>query len=405
MKKVVLKKKIRRNRVLRLLADRGELSLTELSYRTGMSLPMVSRLAAELQRERLISVKARQNGSKAGRPPIIAHLNGEAGFVIGIDMGHQNTNMVLLNLERKIVAEQTMPTVGLSNEPCIVDWLKESVDVVLRKASVRRSRLLGVGLSLPGIVRGREGRSETYLNFGTSSTKEVLQSRFKIPVHIEHDAKAMALGEKWFGAAAGKKSVLTLNLGWGVGLGILIDGKIYYGKDGYAGEFGHIEIVSGGRLCYCGKRGCLETVASGMAIEIEAREKLKNGATSKLRKMAGRSLANINAAMVVQAATEGDVFSIEILERAGRYLGQGIAQLINLFNPEVIILGGRVSRAQQFILGAVRSTATKLSLTQLNKNVEFITSSLGTNAGALGVAMLATSDLFEVDHLNPSALV
>ena len=142
-----------------------------------------------------------------------------------------------------------------------------------------------------------------------------------------------------------------------------------------------------------------------MAIGFEARERLKKGASSRLRKMAGKCLENIDAAMVVQAATEGDLFAIEILERAGCYLGQGIAQLINLFNPEAIILGGRVSRAQQFILGAVRSTATKLSLSQLNKNVEFITSSLGSNAGALGVAMLAASDLFEVDHLNPSALV
>jgi glucokinase-like ROK family protein len=254
-------------------------------------------------------------------------------------------------------------------------------------------------------VRSREGRGITYLNYGDRPIAQLLQEKYGKPVHVEHDVKAMALGERWFGTARTVNNVLVLNVGWGLGLGILIDGKIYYGRDGYAGEFGHIQIIRDGELCECGKNGCLETVASGKAIGKRAKERLLKGSTSKLLQICDGNIDKVDAELVAKTALTGDRFSIEILEEAGRYLGEGVAQLINLYNPEKIILGGRVSQAGQFILDPVRTTATKLSLVQLVNGVEFTTSTLGVNAGALGVAMLATRDIFEVEHLNPTAFV
>jgi glucokinase-like ROK family protein len=403
--KVIRKNQIRSVRILRTLLDRGQLSLTDLARSTGMSITMVSSVISDLKRDHFVRTVEDKESSRAGRPPIVARLNGEAGYVLGIDVGRLNTNLVLLNLEQTIVAEAHQKTMKLSNDPAFIDELAQEIGVILRRARVSPKRLLGIGISIPGFVRGREGISETYLHFGEKTLREILEERFGKKVHIEHDAKAMALGERWFGAARNVANALCLNIGWGLGMGVLLDGKLFYGRDGYAGEFGHIQAVPNGLLCTCGKRGCLETVASGRAIARIARDRVGAGASSMLRESVGGNLDLIDAELVVKAAVAGDQFSIEILEEAGRFLGEGVAKLINLFNPELIIFGGRVSGAGHFILDPIRSTALKQSLVQLSKGVEFTISTIGTKAGALGVAMLAARDLFEVDHLNPSAFV
>lgn len=405
MSKVRAKNRIRRNRILRALLEEGGLSLTDLARHTGISLPMVSSITGTLKREHFLVLSEDRGADRAGRPPIVARLNGDAGFVLGMDLGHRNTNIILINLEQAVVLERYEPSLPLGNDPAIIDWIVEEAHQTLKEAGVTGKRLLGVGVSIPGIVRGREGISESYLNFGDRPVRDMLHERLKKPVHIEHDAKAMALGERWFGAARAAHDALCLNIGWGLGLGILVDGRLYYGRDGYAGEFGHNRVLKDGPLCYCGKRGCLETVASGMAIGRNARERLTAGAASTLLQMVDGKIDLIDAALVVEAATKGDAFSMDLLDEAGRYLGEGLAQLINLFNPELIILGGRVSQAGHLLLDPARSAAIRNSHMKLHGSVNFTISTLGTKAGALGVAMLAARDIFEVEHLNPSAYV
>ena len=405
MSKVTAKYRIRRNRILRTLLEHGELSLTDLARETGMSVSMVSGIVASEKHGKFIHTREGREPDHAGRPPILACLNGESGYVLGIDLGHLNTDCVLLNLAQDVVAERHEPSPALTDGVAVLDWITHRVNQVLQDASVPGDRLLGVGISIPGIVRGREGTSETYLNFGERSVRDILHERLKRPVHIEHDAKAMALGEWWFGSARNVRDALCLNIGWGLGLGILLDGRLTYGRDGYAGEFGHIEVVPDGSLCYCGRRGCLETVASGRAIGRMAQERLRAGAVSLLADAVKGDTEKVDAQLVVEMAVAGDQFSIEILDEAGRYLGEGIATLINLFNPQIVVLGGRVAGAGDYILNPVRTNAVKHSLGQLARNVAFTISTLGTKAGALGVGMLAARDLFEVDHLNPSAFV
>jgi predicted NBD/HSP70 family sugar kinase len=215
----------------------------------------------------------------------------------------------------------------------------------------------------------------------------------------------MALGELWFGAARRKSNALCLNIGWGLGLGVILDGRIVYGRDGFAGEFGHIEVSPAGRACFCGHTGCLETVASGRAISAIARERLQRGEGSRLTERVGTQIDAINTQMVVELARGGDALCAEVLQQAGEALGEGIAMLVNLFNPEVVVLGGRVAGAGDIILEPARAAALRHSMLRLQHNVDFVTSPLGARAGSLGVAMLAARDVFEVEHLNPSAYV
>ena len=251
-----------------------------------------------------------------------------------------------------------------------------------------------------GTDDGQDGTST-----GDAPAREILSQRFKKPVHIEHDLEAMAFGERWFGAAKEVDNALCVNFGWGLGLGIIIDGEVYYGENGYAGEFGHIQVVKNGELCYCGKKGCLETVASGSAITRIARERISKDASTIMTKDQHLRIDQVDTEAVLRAASLGDEFSIEILEEAGNHLGAGIGVLINLLNPALVVLGGGVSTSTPYVLEAVRASALKHSMVKLNRDVKFTISSLGNKAGALGVAVYLAEDLFDVERLNPSAYV
>ena len=405
MSKVRKKNEIRRNLILRALLDFGPLSLTDLMKNTGITLPVVSSIIGSLKKENLVVEVKEKESIQAGRPPLMVKLNGKAGYILGIDIGRLFTNFIILDLENNILADVRHKSIPLSNDISIIDKLEKEIKDILSNAKVSWNKLLGIGISLPGMVKGRIGYSETYFNFGDKPAKEILSARFKKPVHVEHDLKAMAFGELWFGAAKNVKNALCVNVGWGLGLGLILDGRIYYGEDGYAGEFGHIQVVPNGELCYCGKHGCLETVSSGRAMTHLAREKIKKGASTIISQKYDVEHDNIDAGVVLEAANQGDQFSIEIIEEAGRYLGAGIAILINLLNPDLIILGGGVPNAAPYLVDSIKSNAMKHSLVQLNRNVKFVTSKLGSRAGALGVAIYLAQDLFDVEHLNPTAYV
>ncbi len=406
MSKVRKKNMIRRNLILRALLDEEHLSLTDLKNITGISLPVVTTIVAGLADEGFVlELDLKEENRGAGRPPSVFKLNGDAGYVLGIDIGRTNTDFVVLDLAQDMILQKRRESVNLqSNERSVIDELYKEVQKILKDAKVDYNKVLGIGISIPGIIQGPKGISETYFNFGEESLEEMIRDKFNKPVNIEHDAKAMALGELWFGSAKGKENVLCINMGWGLGLGMILNGKIFYGSDYYAGEFGHLQVVPEGNLCYCGKRGCLETYASGKAMARVAKEKIQKGAqtmiTSKIQ-----SIEEIDAKIIFESANQGDTFSIEILEEAASYLGFGLAQLINIINPEMIIFGGKIATVNEFIINSIQTSAMKYSMTHLNKNIRFEVSNLGTVAGALGVAMLEARELFEVEHLNPTAYV
>jgi len=405
MSKVSKKDKIRRNLILRSLFEHGILSLTDLSKSTGITIPVLKKVLSKIKREGLVERVKLNKTNGAGRPPIYFKLSKQGGFILGIDIGRTFTNYILLDLEKNIVNERRIKSFRLENPEEFIENIYDEILDFLKESKVSLKKILGIGIAIPGVVKTKEGRSETYLKFKNKTVREAFQEKFKKPIQIEHDAKAMALGELWFGKARGLKNVLCLNLGWGIGLGIIIDGKIYYGNDGFAGEFGHIQVVQDGDICYCGKYGCLETVASGRAITEIARKKILGGRQTILTKTPDFKIENVDAIKIIEAANQGDQFSLEILEEAGYYIGSGISYLINLFNPEKIIFGGGITLASKFIIDSIISTAMKKSLTHINKSLTFEVSDLGYRAGAIGVAMLAVKDLFEVEHLQPIKFV
>ncbi len=402
--RVAIKRRIRKNVILGILQNHEALSFTDISQRTKFSLPVVSDLVKELIQEGFVLPVATRP-AKIGRPPEMVKINPEAGYIIGIDIGRVTTNLVLIDMKRQVVAELEVGTIALRDDEKIFDAIEQEVQQIIENAHVPEEKILGIGVAMPGLVDSKTGRSYTYLSASDKPVRDILEDRLGKPVAIENDAKAMALGEKYFGAAQEVQHALVLNLGWGIGMGIIINGEIYYGSRGFSGEVGHIRVMENGYLCECGKQGCLESVASGRAIERIAVERLKQGAPSKLLEMKGGKLETVSVADIVKAACSGDQFSIELLGEAGKAIGEVIAYLINLFNPEKIILGGRVSTAGRFILHPIQTTAFRYSLIELQRNISIEISKLGARSGALGATALISRQIFETRHLDLAAYV
>jgi len=396
--KVSTKRRIRKNQILNVLRARGTLSYTEIARITQFSLPMVSDLTRELLDEGFV-LPVTPELSKVGRPPNELKLNPDAGYILGIDVGHISTEFVLINLANDVLYTSDDPTINIQNESDIIASLVIKIKAIMKETHLSEEKLFGIGVAIPGLVNSNAGNSYTYLNTKDTTTQQILESHFKKPVRIENDVKAMALGEIGFGQAKNVTDAACINLGWGIGLALILNGTIHYGKSGFSGEFGHINIIEDGLLCSCGKRGCLETVASGRAIGEIARHLLKNGAESRI-KSGLESLDEVDEKSIVEHARKGDQFCIEILQQAGNYIGRSIAVLINLLNPELIILGGKGSAARELILHPIRTAAVKYSLVELGLDAKIVCSELGDMAGCLGATTLITKEIFETSHLD-----
>jgi predicted NBD/HSP70 family sugar kinase len=249
---------------------------------------------------------------------------------------------------------------------------------------------------MPGLEGLKEGRNYTYLLTpeGSVSLQQVLESKFKKPVFLQNDVNAATLAEYRFGLARSRRDVLVISMDWGIGIGMILDGKLRTGTSGFAGEFGHIPLVEDGVLCYCGKRGCLETVASGNALARLAAMGIKSGQSTQLHNFSGRDTDQLEPKVVIDAAHNGDQYAINILSEIGLNLGKGIAILIQLFNPELIILGGKMAEAKHYITVPIQQSINTYCMTQLREKTSLAMSTLGAHAGILGAVATVMENIF-----------
>ncbi|WP_266202713.1 ROK family protein [Pontibacter kalidii] len=312
-------------------------------------------------------------------------------------MGQFRTKMAIFdNNNNDITGVQSFP-IRISEDLAAVDQLQEHVAALVAGAGIDPEKLMGIGISMPGLVDSIEGNNFTYMrtNLKSESLQEILTRKLGKPVFIQNDVKSIALAEHRFGIAQGKKDVLVLSLDWGVGMAIIMNGKLCTGTTGFAGEIGHIPFENDGVLCYCGKRGCLETVASGIALANMAKEGIKSGQHSLLNELSDYEIDSIEPQLVVDAAKRGDQYAINILAKVGMNLGKGIATLIQLFNPELIILGGRMAEAKQYITTPIQQAIYTYSMAQLREKTEVAITNLGKDAGILGSVAVVMENIFQ----------
>ena len=385
------KKVQQKKQILRTFFFHGAMSNSELSGIIQLSTPKVNSLLIELIEDGLVKDLGRGDSS-GGRRPNIYGLIEDSFYVVGISVNINRTIVAVFDSNNKQIGLTGFTPVRMHSDFSIFSEISVYLEKFLTERAIEKEKILAVGIELPGLFNQKQEINKTYFP-ETEDLSDKLEELFGSPVFICHDSKLRAFAEQHFGIAKNRQNVLVLQADWGLGLGIIINGKLYPGKSGYSGEFGHLPIVDNGVLCSCGKQGCLETIVSATAIARIAAEGIQSGKSSLIRELVGGNTGKIDIAVVLDAANRGDQYAISIFNDVGYWLGKGIVYLIQIFNPELIVIGGRVAEASQFISAAIQQTINIFSHRDISNDTEIKFSALGQNAGTLGVAAYALDKL------------
>lgn len=384
---VEIKKVAHKKHILKAIFFNGPLSNSKLAKLIKLSTPKINSLLVELIDDNLVKELGRGDSS-GGRRPNIYGLVEDGFYVVGITINVTRTIISIFNSNNQEVSGPNYFPIKMQSDIQIFEQVNAKLEEVVKQSNIPPSKILVAGIELPGLINQKEGINKTYFPDVKNLFAE-LKKIFGIPVFFNHDSKVRTFAEQHFGLAKGKKNVLMLQADWGLGLGIIVNGKLYTGKSGFSGEFGHLPLAENGVLCVCGKQGCLETIVSANAIARQAREAIQQGNSSLIKDLVGGDLEKIDISIVIQAANSGDQFAISLFSEVGKWLGRGIAYLIQLFNPELIIIGGQVAVANQFIMAPIQQSIHTFSNRDISNETQIQFSELGPKAGTMGAAAYA----------------
>lgn len=370
----------------------GNDTISEVSKVLDLSVPTITKFITELIEQDLIKEFGKAH-TPGGRHPIVYGLSPESVYFVGVDMTRHHLNIALMDFTGNIVENQMGISFTYENTPESLDQLSKYIQNFIDKTGDRKQKIFNINLNISGRVNPESGYSYSSFYFNESPVSEVLSKRLNFNVGIDNDTRAMSYGEYMKGVVDGEQNVIFVNISWGLGIGIIIDGKPYYGRSGFSGEFGHFPTFDNEILCHCGKKGCLETEASGQAIHRILLERISNGESTILTDQV-KDLSKLTLTDIMKATNLEDPLCIEIIEDVGYKLGKYIAGLINIFNPELVVIGGQVAKADGFIMLPIKSSVRKHSLSLVNKDTEIVPSKLKDKAGVIGACMIARSRLF-----------
>jgi len=317
-------------------------------------------------------------------------------LILSIDLGGTKILTAVTNSQGEMLSRDHSITPALKSHEAIIQSILESAYRALEQADVAISELTAIGVGAPGLANPETGILLTSPNlpgWRDVPLKDIIQERLGKKTFLINDANAAALGEFYFGAARGARNFIYITLSTGIGGGIVIDGKIYSGTIGAAGEVGHMTIDDEGPICNCGNRGCWETLASGTALAREARHRIKEGVTTSILEYAEGDVEKVTAQVVHSAAEQGDSLAKELIARTGYYVGVGLANLINIFNPELIVIGGGLSNIGDMLLKPAFKVAGERAYKEAFQAVRFASAELGRDSGVLGAAAFALQEM------------
>ena len=377
--------------ILSLCEKGGGYSLADLARVLGTSIPKISRVVTEMVEAGFLADLGKQV-SATGRRPSLYGLNPGAGYFVGVEVGKDSLALAVTDFPGRLLHFLDDIPYTLRNTEESVLGLCACVREKVRSLQIEPALVRAVGVNLTGRVNHDTGYSYSYYIGEEKPIRTILEQGFERPVSIENDSRGMAFGEYMSGIAGDARTVLFLNVGWGLGMGMVLDGKLFHGKSGFAGEIGHFPLLDNHRICRCGKIGCLETGASGLALHRLLMERLEAGAPSLLLP-AYKEGREIGLNDILDAVAREDVTAIECVEEVGDTLGRAVAGLINLFNPDMVIVGGRLSVTEQYLMPPLRGAVSRLSLNLVNNDTVIKVSRLGNTAGAIGASLLSKSRL------------
>jgi len=388
------KKNQHRRLILSELYRSGTASIAELARIIHSSVPSVTSIVEELVEEKWI-VPVGTGITKQGRKPVLFSLSSDHFYTLVLDVSTHDTKVLIMNLKNEIVLRRDF-NLRLEDSSRFLNELIEITEQTFEESSIPYSNFIALGVSIAGLIDTSKGYNFTYKNLNSNqhSFGLILEEHFKIPVHIINDTKATTLGEHRFGLAQGKDHVLAIYIDWGVGLGIILNGEVFQGASGFAGELGHIQVVPNGELCHCGKVGCLDTITSAASLIRRIKKGLGEGRISRLSAI---EIDKIDAETIIDAAWQGDSFAIDILHDIGMELGKGLSIAIHLFNPEIVIVDGIVAKAGAFITNPIEQAINKYCLTDFRSNLSIVISQLGQEAKWLGTQAYVVEKAIETN--------
>ena len=375
-------RRLNRRRVINALRDHGMVSRAEIARRTGLSRSTVSSLVSELQSDGLVVEREEPgaaHGEQGGRPPILLAFDASAGAALGIDFGHSHVRVAVSDLSSNILAERSAPMDIDHAAHEGLDVALELIGEALDEAGVERSRVIGAGLGLPGPVDqidGVIGSSAILPGWVGVAAGEEMRRRLDVPVSVDNDANLGALAELTHGAGRGASELVYLKVSSGIGAGLILGGRLHRGTGGVAGELGHILVAPEGAVCRCGNRGCLETAAS----------------TGALLEMLRRSHGVLTVAEMLRLAHAGDLGCRRVIADAGRVVGSAVAVVLNLLNPQLLVVGGDLAEAGDLLLDGVRSSVRLAALPAAADAAGVVAGVLGERAQVLGALALAIGE-------------
>jgi len=367
---VDIKKNKQKKGILYDLYFKNKNTIAELSHSLHISITSITALIDELVEEKWIS-ETGFNISKQERRPAIYGVNPNKNYVLILDFNTHDTQIAVLNLKNEIVFSQ-VSDLQLKNNPLFLETLFKLVDNIVQLKVSNGKNIIALGMAIPGLVNKKTGINYTYksLNSQDIYLGKLIENYYNLPTFVINESKATAVREYHFGLAKVKSHVLSVNVDRGIGLGIVLNGEIFDGASGFAGELGHIQVNPEGVVCSCGKVGCLDTITSVSSLLQCIKDGLRNGHVSKLSECKD-SLENINLKMVIDATQKGDGFAIDILRNIGFGLGKGLSIVVNFFNPQIIIIDGVLSKAQKLIVNPIKHGINKYCLIDFKEDLKY----------------------------------
>lgn len=376
--------------LLNLLIEHGGQTIAELSSSLGVSVPYTTKTLNELIEDGLIEVTGKKdNYSK--RAPKIYDLIATSGYFLGIDTGKQSLTFGICDFCGNMVAEPELIHFDYQDTPECFDRFINLINEYTQRSGIARSQIKKACMSIGGRVNPEIGCAYNYFTCTEMPLAEALTERLDLPFCIDNDTRCMTYGEYLKGVCKGLKNIIFVNVSWGIGIGIIFDGKLYLGKSGFSGEIGHMHIYNNDIICHCGKTGCMETETSGSALLRKMKEALENGGTSVLSDKVKNQHQELTLQDILDAIKKEDVLSIETLQKVAVELGTNLAGIINIFNPEMLVIGGDLSVTGAYLTQPICMGIKKFSLNMVNEDSQVAASTLKEHAGLIGACLMARS--------------
>lgn len=394
------KTELYRKLVIRTLSFGKSLTAYDISAGIEKSLPLTNRILGSMVKEGILQDDG-LGASTGGRRPATYSIVPEVSYVLSVAMDQHITKVSLIDLSGMEILNLKKYDLPLyQNEKALTDLI-QALKNYLRGLDIPVSKILGIGIGMPGFVDVKLGINYSYLippGRKQVDISEFIEKEIGIPVFIDNDSSVIALTEYMLGPASGKSNSLVINFGWGVGLGMILEGKMFRGWNGFAGEFSHIPLFNNNKLCSCGKSGCLETEASMFTIIQDFKEALSSGRVSCIRDLPAD--LEMAADEVIKAVLAGDQLAVELFTQAAYDIGKGIAILIHILNPEQIIISGRGAAAGSVILAPIHQAISKFCIPRLASYTEIIISDTAKDSEVYGSAALVTENMIRKKNIN-----